>query len=207
MPYTTITTFVDGNILTASQLNTLSGNQEFLHSLGNSAFAPFNSFRITATSFDEADAVWWIRHRLPYLHNKTTLNAAGGPLYWRFFFNGTKYGEVASPGAGVTGYNDVTTFVSLPNLLGAWITATAYDDDTNGDGDVVTSGGSYYKCILSHTSGATNEPGVGASWATYWTLLVLPVIGQMYSAHIEVAYSSPNESTVEYMFQSDSTTL
>lgn len=32
----------------------------------------------------------------------------------------------------------------------------------------VQNGGTAYRCIRSHTSGAINEPGVGAEWACYW---------------------------------------
>lgn len=45
----------------------------------------------------------------------------------------------------------------------AWITATAYALD-----DMVSSGGDLYRCTSAHTSGATTEPGVGASWETTW---------------------------------------
>jgi len=39
-------------------------------------------------------------------------------------------------------------------------------------GHVVENNGSAYVCILDHISSATDEPGVGASWTTYWDLLV-----------------------------------
>ena len=32
----------------------------------------------------------------------------------------------------------------------------------------VVNDSKYYKCLKSHTSGATNEPGTGADWRTYW---------------------------------------
>jgi hypothetical protein len=35
-------------------------------------------------------------------------------------------------------------------------------------GDWVSYGGGSYQCILAHTSGASTEPGVGASWETNW---------------------------------------
>lgn len=34
----------------------------------------------------------------------------------------------------------------------------------------VTNGGDTYRCILNHTSSATDEPGVGANWSTFWVL-------------------------------------
>lgn len=48
----------------------------------------------------------------------------------------------------------------------AWITSTFYSAL-----DAVENGGSAYICILQHTSGASTEPGVGASWTTYWSLM------------------------------------
>lgn len=48
---------------------------------------------------------------------------------------------------------------------GAWITSTAYVEN-----ELVSNNGQVYICILEHTSDSTNEPGVGASEATYWDL-------------------------------------
>jgi hypothetical protein len=45
----------------------------------------------------------------------------------------------------------------------AWITATSYEQ-----GDIISNGGSYYYCKADHTSGASDEPGVGGSYTTYW---------------------------------------
>lgn len=48
----------------------------------------------------------------------------------------------------------------------AWQTSTAYVLN-----DGVSNDGSSYICTQAHTSGASTEPGTGASWATYWDLL------------------------------------
>lgn len=50
---------------------------------------------------------------------------------------------------------------------GQWTTSTVYDEN-----DGVYNDGSGYACILSHTSDATTEPGTGASWETYWSVMV-----------------------------------
>lgn len=55
--------------------------------------------------------------------------------------------------------------IADPATQPAWLTATDYLL-----GDVVQNGATYYVCILAHTSGAGSEPGVGGSWATYWSL-------------------------------------
>jgi len=44
-----------------------------------------------------------------------------------------------------------------------WAISTAYALN-----NIVVHGSSSYICILGHTSSATDEPGVGASWTTYW---------------------------------------
>lgn len=49
---------------------------------------------------------------------------------------------------------------------GNWVISTSYSLL-----DAVQNDGSSYICILAHTSAAGNEPGVGASWQTYWELL------------------------------------
>lgn len=48
----------------------------------------------------------------------------------------------------------------------AWQTSTAYAVN-----DGVSNDGSSYICTQAHTSGASTEPGTGASWASYWDLL------------------------------------
>lgn len=54
----------------------------------------------------------------------------------------------------------------ITNWKAAWLTSTAYKV-----GDGVQNDGSAYVCILEHTSGASTEPGTGASWATCWSLI------------------------------------
>ena len=51
---------------------------------------------------------------------------------------------------------------------GEWTTATGYVVN-----DCVENDGSGYVCISAHTSGDTDdEPDTGATWETYWDLLV-----------------------------------
>lgn len=50
---------------------------------------------------------------------------------------------------------------------GAWATSTPYSLN-----DTVENNGSGYICTSAHTSGASTEPGVGASWTTNWDLFV-----------------------------------
>jgi biotin carboxyl carrier protein len=82
--------------------------------------------------------------------------------------------DVTSTG-GSGAHTDWTIYIAGPvgatgergaTWQGAWATSTAYSVD-----DVVENEGSSYICILGHTSGASTEPGVGASWETNWELL------------------------------------
>lgn len=63
--------------------------------------------------------------------------------------------------------SDVTTGSFTPNdCATAWGSGSWYSG-----GAVVSNGGTNYKASSGHTSGASTEPGVGASWATRWTSL------------------------------------
>lgn len=57
----------------------------------------------------------------------------------------------------------------------AWASGTDYaiydpDFDVCNDDVVLGSDGNLYICILDHIADASTEPGVGGSWATYWSL-------------------------------------
>src|SRR4029077_9186058 len=92
MPYVTIPTFTDGSILSASALNTLSGNAAFLYGVANNANIPFNSY--TATKVDSTVAQWYVRHRLRYYHWQVKSDSPFD--YARVYYNGVKVGEVTS---------------------------------------------------------------------------------------------------------------
>lgn len=49
-----------------------------------------------------------------------------------------------------------------------WITATSYEVD-----DALLHNGTSYRAYAAHTSGASTEPGVGASWGTVWKELAV----------------------------------
>jgi hypothetical protein len=53
------------------------------------------------------------------------------------------------------------------------------DDDWELDrlyniGAYVVNGHEFYECIATHISAASNEPGVGANWTTYWEIASCP---------------------------------
>ena len=74
MPWTTPPTFVDDAILTATQLNVLSDDLEFLHGLSTGVNVPFRSIGI-GTDVDAGDENLRIRHLGRYLHYKVTMDS------------------------------------------------------------------------------------------------------------------------------------
>lgn len=67
MPYTTPPTFADGNVLSATELNTLSEDVEFLYSITHGMNIPFTSETRTSTGDTRH---WQFRRRVRYLHYK-----------------------------------------------------------------------------------------------------------------------------------------
>lgn len=74
--------------------------------------------------------------------------------------------------------NDDQVQPDLPFV--AWVTATAYTIGT-----MRTRGPFMYVCILAHTSGATDEPGVGVNWQTYWYAQSGTITGNGWSGTME----------------------
>jgi len=77
-----------------------------------------------------------------------------------------------------------------------WVTATAYVEANNDPTDddlwyafasnaLCKNGGNFYVCISSHTSSAATEPGVGASWTTYWLRTEQPIYNSQEYAPFE----------------------
>lgn len=56
---------------------------------------------------------------------------------------------------------------AVSNVLVTWAAASVY-----ARGDTVITGGSAYFCEADHTADATNQPGLGASWQTVWSVIV-----------------------------------
>lgn len=94
--------------------------------------------------------------------NANDIQTTGGGL---FTLNGHPRAVMAA---------DAAYDISAELPYAAWATATAYlatagaatskTEVTKEESD----GTVHYACILAHTSSAATEPGVGASWSTYW---------------------------------------
>jgi len=78
----------------------------------------------------------------------------------------------SSSGQYVSPESPWTQPMDNPDGLSVWALATNYSTDgSSGPTEVVKSGSwpkKLYPCIANHTSSASTEPGVGASWTSYW---------------------------------------
>ena len=76
----------------------------------------------------------------------------------------------------------------------AWLTATGYFVN-----EVVMHNSVQYRCISNHTSGATTEPGVGASWATVWVVdsIFEPGVGSSWATYWDTYDASELENAVD----------
>ena len=89
-----------------------------MHSLGNSANTPFNSHRSTQATLEAAEAQWFVRHRLDYLHYKV-VSYGGNWNYARVYFNGWKVAGSETAAASLSGSVDLTDPETWPNWVAA----------------------------------------------------------------------------------------
>lgn len=211
MPFNSISTVSDGNVLGAAHLNLLADNQEFLYGILHQANIPFNGIRVSVEELDDSNGVWSIRHRLRYLHYRVLSDSGNSPTRVRVFYDGYRVLERTDTAFSHTGSVDLEDPETWPGFIGApaagvWTDATAYSDTDNG-GDIVSHGGAYYFCIDGHTSSSATEPGVGVDWEDVWQLISF-TIGEIYQSYFVVTYNDPgNQVTIEYLFEASEASL
>ena len=108
MAWTTPPTFVDGAILSASQLNILSADLEYLYALLQ-APQPASSTLYANRSLTSTNNSWRIRYKNRYLHYRATV-AANTVNAFAIVVNGTTYTISSTPqtvGYVYSGYVDV----------------------------------------------------------------------------------------------------
>ena len=111
MPYQTISSVSDGNILTAAWLNTLADNANYLNSLGG---IPNLAFSHVATSTGQS-LYWHIRHRHRYLY--VLVSFVNNADYFNVKFNGTSVYTNGDPSGTPTIKCDLN---SLSLTVGNW---------------------------------------------------------------------------------------
>ncbi len=115
---------------------------------------PYTTAQLAALQFAQTPGVLTIVHPS---HPPAQLTRTADNQWDLADINFAVPGNIAAP-TGVTGLIDTSG-------LSAWVTSTSYVLNS-----LVTKSTVVYRCILAHTSGASTEPGVGASWTTYWAV-------------------------------------
>lgn len=85
----------------------------------------------------------------------------------------TGTGEMVLRGTPVKNIQDAALDISADRQMEAWATATAYTAEGGARTDCrytddAQGNRTWYICISAHTSSASNKPGSGADWRTYW---------------------------------------
>ena len=204
MAYGTISTLSSGGTLSHTHLNLLQSNAEFLRDIALRSNWPCPSLhRDSISGFTVDNHHFYFRHWNRYLKFEVE-NGSGSMEQVYAFYDGHKvYGDEtpANPTTETVDLHDPSTW---PHYAGAWVTATAYDGsaDGNGNGEIVSRSGSYYKCTSDHTSGAGTEPGVGGSWATVWDLIDIATLGAWYKCYFYVtAVTGSIELAINYVYE------
>lgn len=84
----------------------------------------------------------------------------------------TRYHNCGDGGVGGFGFDSSYNTIFSNNVIrGVQIPAVWGTNRYFVAGEFVTNGGTNYECILSHMTASASEPGVGGSWATYWSLI------------------------------------
>lgn len=127
MPYTTPPTFVNGQIVSAAQLNILSDDIEFLNGVMAGPNIPF------ATMFWDAysgEHTWYVRHRHPYLHYSFTIGTDPADSV-KIYFGGVLVFNDGAPGVGAqTGSRTLSSFGTW--TVGQWYPIRFEYDKQNG---------------------------------------------------------------------------
>lgn len=116
MAYTTPPTFVDGNVLTAAQLNVLSSDIEFLYGLGDVVNVPFSAKLYVGGSLLQDQIKWRIRKKYRYLHYSFTLISGSiSPADMRLYYDTNIIYQNTSP-----------TSLSTPQTFSGYVDLNAY---------------------------------------------------------------------------------
>lgn len=122
MPYSTPPTFSTGQILTATQLNVLSGDIEYLNSITDFINVPFSKYVYGLSGAQNMGEVTWVfRHRHQYLHYSLSIDTSSvdSPLE-----------IIANWGSGDVVLDDFTTSLTAGNSKSGYCDLTQ-DKDAN----------------------------------------------------------------------------
>lgn len=119
-------TFSDGNVLSATQLNTLSDDLTYLYGVSQAINAPVLSMYSAGISLTSSNNLWYFRYQLPYLHYKCRC-VDYGINDFAIYINGVKrYEDLTdyTPSHTYQSYIDLSALgLTLGNLYSIYIVA------------------------------------------------------------------------------------
>jgi len=113
----------------------------------------------TATTYNGGDVVAYSGDLYWHKDGGSFAVPPTNPASWELFLPHGPTGDGPTGPQGPQGDGGPTGF----NFRGAWATSTLYEKP-----DGVENLGHTWHVKVDHTSAPSNEPGVGASWSTYW---------------------------------------
>lgn len=203
MAYTTPPTFVNDTKLTATDLNILSNDIEYLHGLVTGVNLPVGSLRITNDNLTSTNNQWLLRHANRYLHYKLRL-VGGTNDSLSIYYDGIRVMYDASTrNAAYTysGYVDLESPSTWPGYSAtAWSSGTTYDE-----GVILVSSGTYY------WSKASSNLNHALSDTTWWRNLgaagTFPAVGSWYQLYFTTDRDGNMELSADYLLEADGTSL
>lgn len=118
MPYVVPPTFVTGNVLTASSLNILSDDIEYINSLSDYVNLPLSAYKYGVSGIETmSNAYWTFVHRHRYLHyylvvESGTITTDPHQLHLDINF-GSGWTTIQTVGAGPIGPSTIAGYVDL----------------------------------------------------------------------------------------------
>lgn len=202
MAYQTPPTFSSGAILTAAQLTILSDDLEFLYGLTASGInAPFASLRVTA-NLTSTNNQWLIRNLHRYLHYKARL-LANDNNDLDIFYNGVRVyhdGTARSATYTYSGYVDLNTPSGWSDYIGTWSSVTTYNRHA-----IVVSSGVYY--ASKQNSNLNHAVSDTAWWTNLGAAGAFVTANSLYTLYVATNLSASPQFVVDYLLESDQTTI
>ena len=207
MAYGTPPTFADASILTATQLNILSGDIEYLYGIvGATINVPFASHR-RIDNFTATNNQYIAQHKARYLHFLARLLANDNDDLDIFIDNGGTYAKrVYHDGASrsatytYTGYVDLDDPESWSDWIGAWSGATTYNEH-----DIVSDGGIYWASLQNGNT--NNQPPNATWWQSLGSAGAFLTLGNYIKLYIVTNLSASPQFVLDYLLESPETTL
>lgn len=201
MAYTTPPTFTS-TTLSASQLNILSDDIEYLYGMITGVNLPVASLRIVNDNYTSTNNQWLVRHAHRYLHYKVRL-VGGTNDSLSIYYDGVRvWQDPNTRNAAYTysGYADLNSPETWPDWIGAYGAGTTY-----GKGDIVSSSSVYY--VSKDNANTGNAVSNTSWWRNIGAAGAFATAGQYYAIYLTSDKDGSIEMSADYLLEADATSL